>query len=144
MNLLLGFFIDKPKFMAKAEGKWKPFRRYHLNGASYGGLIGTPMAFVKYVQELLKPNCLLLSDEFKKRLLTENYMDKGKATGMCLSWFTGELNNKPYYAHAGGGGGYYCEVRMYPEIGIGSVVMFNRSGIRDERFLDTLDVHYIN
>jgi hypothetical protein len=44
--------------------------------------------------------------------------------------------------YAGGGCGYYCEIRVYPDAGIGSVIMFNRSGMKDERFLDKLDLHY--
>ncbi|MCP4978180.1 MAG: beta-lactamase family protein, partial [Maribacter sp.] len=48
-----------------------------------------------------------------------------------------------YFTHAGGGGGYYCEIRIYPENGKGSVIMFNRTGIRDERFLDNLDNYFI-
>jgi CubicO group peptidase (beta-lactamase class C family) len=62
MNLLLGFFIDKPKFMAKAEGKWKPVRRYQLNGASYGGWRGTPMACGKCVLGVGGPRCRGLAD----------------------------------------------------------------------------------
>jgi len=54
---------------------------------------------------------------------------------MCLSWFKGELIGQPYFAHAGGGF-YYCEIRLYPEMGKGSVIMFNRAGMSDARFLD--------
>ena len=61
---------------------------------------------------------------------------------MSLSWFTDDLNGERYFAHAGGGGGYYCEIRLYPDAGIGSVIMFNRSGMKDERFLDKLDNYY--
>ncbi|MFT5167538.1 MAG: D-alanyl-D-alanine carboxypeptidase [Saprospiraceae bacterium] len=63
---------------------------------------------------------------------------------MCLSWFTDQLNGQKYYTHAGGGGGYYCEIRIYPETGIESVLFFNRSAITDERFLDELDQYYFN
>jgi len=144
MNLLLGFFIEKSKYMDKTEGKWKPFKSYYLNGASYGGLIGSPYGFVKYIQELLKPNCNLLTDECKDKMFTENFTISKKATGMCLSWFTGELNGQTYYSHAGGGGGYYIEIRIYPQAGFGSVIWFNRSGMRDERFLDKLDRYFLN
>ena len=54
---------------------------------------------------------------------------------MCLSWFKGELEGHTYFAHAGGGF-YYCEIRLYPELGTGSVIMFNRTGMTDARFLD--------
>jgi hypothetical protein len=142
-NLFLGLFLDRSKFVEITEGKWISFRENYVNGAAYGGLIGTSKAFASYLQELLKPNCSLISDEFKKMLFTENYTNSGKATGMCLSWFKGELNGTRYFTHAGGGGGYYCELRIYPDLGIGSVLMFNRTGIRNERFLDKTDCNFI-
>ena len=77
-------------------------------------------------------------------LFDENVTNSNKSTGMCLSWFRGHLNGQEYFAHAGGGGGYYCEIRIYPKLGRGSVIMFNRSGMKDERFLDKLDILYIN
>ena len=101
-------------------------------------------AFEKYIQELLKPNCRLIADESKKLLFTENYTNNNKATGMCLSWFSGKLDGKQYFSHAGGGGGFYCEIRIYPDIGIGSVIMFNRTGMSDERYLDHLDKYILN
>jgi len=143
-NVILGFLIDKSKFTDKTEGKWNPFKDNYVNGASYGGLIGTSNAFVKYIQELLKPNCKLITDDYKKMLFTENHTNSSKPTGMCLSWFCGKLNGKQYFAHAGGGGGYYCEIRIYPGPGIGSVIMFNRTGMSDERFLDKPDKYIIN
>jgi D-alanyl-D-alanine carboxypeptidase len=141
-NLILGFFINKSKYMDKEKGKWKPFKYLYVNGPSYGGLIGTPDAFVKYIQELLRSDCQLITNDLKKILFTENYTSNNRATGMCLSWFIGQLNGKRYYAHAGGGGGYYCEIRIYPDSGIGSVVFFNRTGMSDERFLDKADKIY--
>jgi D-alanyl-D-alanine carboxypeptidase len=142
-NIILEFFIDKSKYMANAEGKWKPFRDYYVNGTSYGGLIGTANAFVKYIQELLRPDCRLITNEYKKLLFTENFTRLNKATGMCVSWFKGELNGKRYFAHAGAGGGYYCEIRIYPDLEIGSVIIFNRTGMKDEHFLNTVDKYFI-
>jgi len=142
-NMILGFFIDKSKYMSEAEGKWKPFVDYYVNGTSYGGLIGTSTAFVKYLQELLRPDCGLITSDYKKLLFTENFTKSNNATGMCLSWFMGKLNGKQYFSHAGGGGGYYCEIRVYPEQEIGSVIMFNRTGMKDERFLNTVDKYFI-
>ena len=138
-NGLLGFFLDKKKYMDKTEGKWQPFQANYVNGTAYGGLIGTSRAFVKYMRELLKPGCILISDDYKRMLFTENRTNDSKPTGMCLSWFKGRLNGEPYFAHAGGGGGYYCEIRIYPGRRMGSVIMFNRTGMKDERFLNRLD-----
>jgi D-alanyl-D-alanine carboxypeptidase len=141
-NLVLGLFMDKAKYMGAKEGKWRAFRDFYVNGPSYGGLIGNASAFARYVQELLITDCALLTNEYKRMLFTENFTNSGKATGMCLSWFKGELNGRQYFAHAGGGGGYYCEIRIYPELGVGSVIMFNRTGMTDERFLDKVDKYF--
>jgi CubicO group peptidase (beta-lactamase class C family) len=137
--LFLGFFIDREKFMDKREGKWKPFKNNYVNGAPYGGLIGTATAFMRYLQDLLKEDSLLISREQKRALFTENKTNAGMPTGMCLSWFTGRLHGRQYFSHAGGGGGYYCEIRLYPDNGVGSVLMMNRTGTKDERYLDKLD-----
>lgn len=142
LNWVIGFFIDKKEFRGATEGKWQPFKPYYVNGASYGGLIGRPEAFMIYAQELLKEDNMLITPEYRQMLFTENHTLDDKPTGMCLSWFTDRLNDQTYFAHAGGGGGYYCEVRIYPEAGIGSVIMFNRSGMRNEKFLDKLDSIY--
>ena len=73
INCIIGFFLDKKKFMDKAEGKWKPFKFYYLNGPSYGGLIGTPDGFRKYIQALLKKDGRLISDLYKRQLFTEHF-----------------------------------------------------------------------
>lgn len=139
INFLLGMFLNKSKFMDSAVNGWKPFKPFYINGTSYGGLIGAAGSFVKYIQELLNPNSKLISAEYKAMLFQENRNSRGENTGMCLSWFTGQLNGEQYFCHAGGGGGYYCEIRIYPGIKMGSVIFFNRTGMRDERFLDKVD-----
>jgi D-alanyl-D-alanine carboxypeptidase len=138
-NFLLGFFIDKSKYMEQAGTRWKPFRSFYVNGASYGGLIGTPDSFIKYIQELLSPNSKLITDGYKKILLSENHTADGRPTGMSLSWFRGQLNGADYFTHAGGGGGYYCEIRGYPALGIGSIIFLNRTGMTDQRLLSRID-----
>ena len=143
MNLLLVFFLNKSKFMGKAEGKWRPFKNFYINGPYYGGLIGTAHGFRKYLQQMLLINNTLINEEYRKLLFTENHTTDNKPTGMCLSWFSGHLNSKQYFAHPGGGGGFYCEIRLYPEINKGSVIMFNRTGMSNEKFLDKTDQFFI-
>jgi D-alanyl-D-alanine carboxypeptidase len=96
------------------------------------------------VQALLEPESRILSDESRQILFSENILHGGKPSGMAASWFRGELNGHTYFAHAGGGGGYYAEVRIYPELQRGSVILFNRSGMSDERFLDQVDHYFIH
>lgn len=138
--MLLGLLLNKSKYMDAPVGKWKPFKEIYLNGAPYGGLIGNIRGFVKYGQELLKDDNTLISKELKQFLFTENKTNDSKPTGMCLSWFKGKVAGYDYYTHAGGGGGYYGELRLYPDVKLGSFIIFNRSGFSDERYLDRVDV----
>jgi len=141
-NGLLGFLIDKKKYMGPAEGKWKPFHFFYINGTPYGGMIGSATGLIKYAQALLRSNDDLLNEDYKKILFTESVINH-KPTGMSLSWFTGNVKGNNYFTHAGGGGGYYIELRIYPESGTGSVILFNRSGMTDERILDKADRFFL-
>ena len=138
-NLLLTFLIDKTKFMGKTIQGWACFRPFYVNGSAYGGLIGNPYAFIAFAQDLLKRDSKLLPAGQRREMFQENHLNNGRPSGMCLGWFCGQLNEQFFVAHAGGGGGYYCELRLYPEKGLGSIVMTNRSGFSDERMLDRFD-----
>lgn len=141
MNLVLGFLIDKKKLMGKPEGRWKPFNDYYINGAAYGGLITSAEGMAQYGQVLLQGK--LLQPESMKEFFAEHTLPGGKPAGMGMSWFAGQLNGHRYVHHAGGGGGYYVEFRLYPDLNRGSIVMFNRSGMKDEKFLDKVDAEIL-
>jgi D-alanyl-D-alanine carboxypeptidase len=142
-RLLLRFLIDDAKYVQPGRGQWHAFRPYYVNGAPYGGIIGSASGFTRYLQALLEPSSGLLSSRSRQALFSENVLNDGSRSGMALSWFRGELDGHVYYAHSGGGGGYYAEIRIYPQFGRGSVVLFNRTGFSDERFLDKVDRHLL-
>lgn len=139
MNAVLGFMMNKRKFMLPRTGNWQAFRPLYVNGSAYGGLFGIPEAFMAYAQALLQPESVLLSGRSRQLMFTENKLQNGQPSGMSMSWFCGQLNGVPFRAHAGGGGGFYVEIRLYPTLQKGSAIFFNRTGVRDERFLDQLD-----
>jgi CubicO group peptidase (beta-lactamase class C family) len=138
LNLVLGFFIDRERFIAARSGRWLQLRPLYVNGAAYGGLIGNARGFARYLQALLGRDHYL-SPHLRAQLLTAAHAPDGSALGRSLGWSAGTLQGRPYFAHAGGGPGFYCELRLYPRAGRASVVMLNRSGIRDERLLDRID-----
>ncbi len=140
LNAMLGFFLDRKKFTEhSSNNKWIKFKKYYVSGRAYGGLIANAYSLSTFISALFKPNSVLLSDEYKKILLTKERTSNGKETAMTLGWFTGKLKDINYFTHAGGGGGYYCEMRVYPEKNMITAIMFNRTGISDERFLDKVD-----
>ena len=140
INGILGFLIDKKKFTTKSSNPhWIKFNKYYVSGRAYGGLIANAYSLGTFMRTLFKPHSVLLSDEWKNILLTKQKVQGGKEVDMTLGWFTGKLDGLDYFAHAGAGGGYYCEMRMYPARNLVTAIMFNHSGIRDERFLDYPD-----
>lgn len=142
-NFLFGFLIDKEKFMGQKAGAWKPFHYFYNNGVAYGGMVGSADALIRYAQALLQDECPLLNNQYRNILFTESSINN-KPTGMSMSWYTGTLKGNRYYCHAGGGGGYYVELRIYPNLGVGSVILYNRSGMTDERILDRADSFFIS
>lgn len=140
---LLGFLLDRETALLGREGGWQRFRPYYMNGAAYGGLSGTADGFARYVQALLDPGSGLLNTKSRALLFAENMLRDGKPSGMALSWFVGDLDGDRYFDHAGGGGGYYAELRIYPALGRGSVLLMNRTGLKNEHILDRVDRHLI-
>lgn len=136
---LLGFLMDRSRSFEAREGAWEMFRLYHMNGAAYGGLVGTVQGFSRLLQSLLDETHLLLTADSVRQLFSEHRLADGKPSGMALSWFVGRLNGAEYVHHAGGGGGYYAELRIYPTRRRASVLLLNRTGMSNANMLDKLD-----
>jgi D-alanyl-D-alanine carboxypeptidase len=136
---LLGFLMDRERAFEGREDGWQKFRPYYMNGPAYGGLIGTADGFARYVQALLDTSSTILSLASRQALFTENLLAGGKRSGMALSWFIGAVDDQPFFDHAGGGGGYYAELRLYPGLKRGSVLLMNRTGMTNSRILDVVD-----
>lgn len=135
LNLVLGFMIDRPHLVEQSSGRWLTFRPHQVDGDAYGGLIGNAPGVGKYLLAMLHRGDLLSAES--RTLLTSPANTVGPRRS--LGWFLGQLGGEPWCAHAGGGAGYYCEARIYPQLGGASVVMFNRAGLRDEHILDRID-----
>lgn len=142
LNAVLGFFIDRDRYLDARHGRWQQFRNFHANGAAYGGVVGNAHGFTRYLQALLGSSNYL-SPQNRVLLLAPVHTRNGDELPRSLGWLIGTLHGETYYAHAGGAAGYYCEIRLYPRIARASVVMFNRTGIRDERYLDKIDRFFL-
>ena len=139
INLILGLFIDKKKFTDKPIKRWKPFKPLFVNGPPYGGLIGNASGLGAFLSDMISDKPMVLKMDSIRQMLTEQKTSKGKPTGTSMGWFTGTLKGSKYFCHSGGGGGYYCEVRIYPERKMASALFSNSSGMRDDRLLTKLD-----
>lgn len=136
---LLGLLTNKKKLTYKANRQWLAFRPCYVSGSAYGGIIANVQGMKAYLQALLQPGHPLLSDASKQLLFTEQSLVNGKPCGKSLGWFVGALNKQSYVCHAGGGGGFYAEARIYPESKKASFLLMNKSGFSDQRLLDRFD-----
>ncbi len=138
LNFGLNFVFDKGKFMQDSYDGWTQFNFYYMNGYPFGGLIGNARGFASYLQAMLKSK-MLISNHEKLKLFEIQKTNNKEFIDQTLGWYRGTLLEDTYYAHAGGGGGYYCKIRLYLDREMASVIMFNRTGVSDERFMDNID-----
>ena len=139
MNAIIGFLVDK-KFLGEKEGQWRHIRPHYLNSPAFGGLIATPRAIGIVLQDLLQQNSVLLGTKGKQWLFEEQQDNQGKPVAMTLGFHIGRRKNgKRFYFKEGGGAGFHCEMRLYPDQGMGSVVMSNGTRFDVKGFLDAAD-----
>lgn len=138
LNLLLGWFIDRDKYLGPAKDGWVPFHLIMVNGSAYGGLVGNARGFAAYLQAILKARSPFNQEMLDIMWSIKNTTD-GKPARTGLAWFHGMLEKQRFFAHSGGAGGYYCEIRVYPDLNRASVIMTNNTGISDQHLLDEID-----
>jgi CubicO group peptidase (beta-lactamase class C family) len=138
LNLIKGFIIDR-KFLGGYEGRWLQLKAHYLNGPAFGGLIGTAAGFGRFLQDQLRADSVLLGVE-SRRLLTAPQADgTGRPIPMTLGWHIGKTGGTAFLFKEGGGGGFHCEMRIYPAKEVASVVMVNSTEFNTTRFLNRID-----
>ncbi|MBN1949743.1 MAG: beta-lactamase family protein [Bacteroidales bacterium] len=144
MHLLWGLMIDRKVFYSGRESHFMGYNDLYLNAASYGGSFANAGTLLKYGQTLMQKDSPLLSDTTKNLLFEEQFLENGKSAGHTLGWFLKERKGTRYFSHPGGGGGYSCEIRIYPDQGIVSVFMMNTTqSFSHLKLLDRLDSYFI-
>jgi len=143
LNLALGCFIDRKTYIEASADGWTQFRDFLANGEPYGGLVGTAYGFLRYLQAVLR-----VEKPFTRQMLDLMWevgaAPSGEGGHMCLGWRYGELDHERFFGHTGGGGGYYCEIRVYPDVKRASVIMTNNTGISNQRYLDSVDRYLLD
>ena len=141
-GFILGFLLDKNKYTEEKTDGLIPFKKLNLNGSAHGGLLASANGLNVFLQELLKQNNAILSEDMKQQMFKEQRTNDLEPSGHSLGWFTGSLNGEKYAHHPGGGGGFYVELRVYPNKGIATYLLTNKSGFSDKGALDQLDASY--
>jgi D-alanyl-D-alanine carboxypeptidase len=141
-NLMKSFITDR-KFWGGYEGNWLRLKSLYPNGPSFGGLVGTARSFTCFLQDQLRTRSVLVDNETRQLLETQQTNKGNQPVPMTLGWHIGESNDSRYFFKQGGGGGFHSEMRIYYNSGIASVVMTNSTTFNSTGFLNQADREFI-
>jgi D-alanyl-D-alanine carboxypeptidase len=138
MNLGKRFVIAR-ELIGGYEGRWLHVHDHYVNGAAFGGLVGSARGFGKFLQDQLRSHSVLFADGTRGLFYSPQRTQAGTGTSMTLGWHIGAVDGVRYFYKEGGGGGFHSMMRVYPSVGIATVVMTNTSGFNVREFLDEVD-----
>ena len=101
--------------------------------------IGTARGFSRFLQDQLRGESVLFGLETKRLLETRQTDGAGRPIPMTPGWHVGETHGVAYFFKEGGGGGFHCEMRIYPTSGIATVVLANSTEFSSTGFLNRID-----
>jgi CubicO group peptidase (beta-lactamase class C family) len=135
MRLAVPFLTQRhhDELFAGAVDGYAALRSFDLDSAAIGGLVGTVADFAPLVAEFLSDRDGVLRVETRRRMLT--LTARGAAgiaskVGVGLGWKCGDVGGVRFWNHEGGGPGYCSELRVYPSVGVGFVILSNLSQSR--------------
>ena len=142
LNFARRFLVD-PALVGETAGRWVRLREHYVDGAAFGGLVGTAQAFGRFLQDQLSPHSALLAEPTRRLLTEPQHLDDGREIAMTLGWHVARRGPLRFCFKEGGGGGFRCMMRLYPAAGVGTVLMTNATALDVGRMLDRLDAPFV-
>lgn len=142
LNLIKGWLIDRD-LVGGSEGRWLRIQDHYPNGPAFGGLIGTARAFGRFLQDQLRAHSVLFNDATRSLFYAQQHTSDGRPIAMTLGWHIGTLSGRRFYFKEGGGGGFHCEMRLYPDAGIATILMTNATTINVTSLLNEADQPFL-
>jgi CubicO group peptidase (beta-lactamase class C family) len=109
---------------------WMSLHRFLLDGAAYGGLVGTADDAARFLQMHLRDGeaagTRVLSATSATEMRDVNL--RGRRFDLGLGWFRpakARDADPAFVEHLGAGAGFFNVMRLYPSLGVGAVVMGN-------------------
>lgn len=114
----------------------------------WGGLRGTPSDLAHFVQMHLNSgrygDTQILKKDTVASMQENQISTEGSPLGFGLAWWVGKDNFGDYVYHTGNGAGSEGNMRIYPDLGIGVVVMSNVTGYQRDRIVAGLVSAWMN
>lgn len=138
VNLAKGFLIDR-ELIGSYHGGWLEIRSHYPNGPAFGGLVGTARAFGRFLQDQLRERSLILGGVARQWFYEPQRTAGGAPVAMTLGWHIDDRRGRRCFFKEGGGGGFHSMMRLYPDRGVGTVILSNATGFDVKGTLDAID-----
>ena len=142
MNLAKRLVLDAG-LIGEYSGPWLSIRSHYVNGAAFGGLVGTASGFGRFLADQLGARSRLFGEGARRLFYEPQRVADGTPVAMTLGWHVGALGGHRCWYKEGGGGGFHSMMRVYPDASAASVVMVNATGFDVARCLDALDAGFL-
>jgi CubicO group peptidase (beta-lactamase class C family) len=133
---LAGWFMADDRFFAASTGGFTALRPFRVDGAPYGGLVGTAPDLARFLAAHLAGGDFqgrrILSEASAVAMRTPQVDLEGRTLPVGLGWRLGEIDGEPFAFHLGGGAGFKSELRIYPRLGYGLAVVANETSFDTE------------
>ncbi|MBL8102164.1 MAG: beta-lactamase family protein [Anaerolineales bacterium] len=134
---LLPTLLDTNALVRERSGKLLWLNRIYIEATPPTGLIGSAPDAAKLMKAYLNritPNGQLVLLPESITTLTETPPINGRGLG----WAIGESNGERYLEHGGGRPGFAATMRLYPDAGIGIVILANGTDLDRDGLADLL------
>ncbi len=116
--------------LGEPAGKWLGLRPFLLDGAAYGGLVGTADDAARFLRLHLRDGEIdgtrVISADAARQM--RHVEARGRRFDLGLGWFVPSKDRRAepaFVEHLGAGAGFFNVLRIYPSLGVGAVVMGN-------------------
>lgn len=141
LNLVKRLVLDRG-LIGEYDGRWLRLNAHYVDGPAFGGLVGTASGFGKFLQDQLRPTSILFGDGAREEFYRPERTVDGAEIPMTPGWHVADVDGVRYFYKEGGGGGFHCVMRLYPDQGIGTVVLTNATGFDVNGLLDEVDPRF--
>jgi CubicO group peptidase (beta-lactamase class C family) len=123
--------VANPEVFGPPLPDWITTVYFEVEGAPYGGLIGTAGDLAKFLGAHLQhgewQGRRILSPASVQTMQTPQHDRRGRPLDYALGWHTDVIDGERYFNHMGKGGGYRPAVRIWPSQHYGVVILTNRT-----------------